>query len=60
LPTGGRGMKKYRIEMYGEIYYEKTKDDVINFLMGIINQTNGTNIKIIWPDKSHIEYEGFE
>jgi len=36
----------------------KSKDDIIQLLMGYINGDGVNHIKVVYPDKSYYEYEG--
>ena len=50
----------YKIDLgYGQ-YTEKTKDDLIAFLVGLYSESSMQYIKVTWPDGGVIEYEGEE
>ena len=50
----------YKIILDDLEYFEPNKDEVISFLISEWNSRTGLAITVIWPDRSQIEYEGFE
>ena len=50
----------YRILLEDEEFVEPNKDEVIALLIQQWNARTGLAITVIWPDRSKIEYGGFD
>ena len=50
----------YKVRINDITTTEKSKDDVIARLMVEFNSRTGTEVEVIWPDKSFILEKGFE
>ena len=50
----------YKIETEFQKFTEKSKDDVIALLMLLYSEATEKYLKVTWPDKTIIEYDGVD
>jgi len=50
----------YKLTMFDNTTFWKSKDDVLSFLLAQINGDGVNYIKLVYPDKTYFEFPGDE